>query len=146
MNIIHYSIRSFLTNEYYSIIRFASKQLFVATLTHWTLASCLRSPRNSWERSSVTSSAATWRTRTCWRSATSSSAARTRRRTPTLTTTTRRASRPCRYCVNANKETLWLKIYLISYSSYNTGVKCNRKGWDRSQWNWLPSFKLGVHG
>ena len=32
MNIIHYSIRSFFTNEYYSIIRFASKQLFVATL------------------------------------------------------------------------------------------------------------------
>ena len=32
MNIIHYSIRSFLTNEYYSIIRFASKRLFVATL------------------------------------------------------------------------------------------------------------------
>ena len=28
MNIIHYSIRSFFTNEYYSIIRFASKQLF----------------------------------------------------------------------------------------------------------------------
>ena len=33
MNIIHYSIRSFLTNKYYSIIRFASKRLFVATLT-----------------------------------------------------------------------------------------------------------------
>ena len=32
MNIIHYSIRSFFTNEYYSIIRFASKRLFVATL------------------------------------------------------------------------------------------------------------------
>ena len=32
MNIIRYSIRSFFTNEYYSIIRFASKQLFVATL------------------------------------------------------------------------------------------------------------------
>ena len=33
MNIIHYSIQSFFTNEYYSIIRFASKQLFVATLS-----------------------------------------------------------------------------------------------------------------
>ena len=32
MNIIRYSIRSFFTNEYYSIIRFASKWLFVATL------------------------------------------------------------------------------------------------------------------
>ena len=32
MNIIRYSIRSFFTNEYYSIIRFASKRLFVATL------------------------------------------------------------------------------------------------------------------
>ena len=32
MNIIHYSIRSFFTNEYYSIIRFTSKRLFVATL------------------------------------------------------------------------------------------------------------------
>ena len=36
MNIIHYSIRSFFTNEYYSIIRFASKRLFVATLG-WAL-------------------------------------------------------------------------------------------------------------
>ena len=34
MNIIHYSIQSFLTNEYYSIIRFASKRLFVATLIY----------------------------------------------------------------------------------------------------------------
>ena len=34
MNIIRYSIRSFFTNEYYSIIRFASKRLFVATLTY----------------------------------------------------------------------------------------------------------------
>ena len=34
MNIIHYSIRSFFTNEYYSIIRFASKRLFVATLIY----------------------------------------------------------------------------------------------------------------
>ena len=33
MNIIRYSIRSFFTNEYYSIIRFASKRLFVATLS-----------------------------------------------------------------------------------------------------------------
>ena len=33
MNIIHYSIQSFFTNEYYSIIRSASKRLFVATLT-----------------------------------------------------------------------------------------------------------------
>ena len=32
MNIIRYSIRSFFTNEYYLIIRFASKRLFVATL------------------------------------------------------------------------------------------------------------------
>ena len=32
MNIIRYSLRSFFTNEYYSIIRFASKRLFVATL------------------------------------------------------------------------------------------------------------------
>ena len=36
MNIIHYSIRSFFTNEYYSIIRFASKRLFVATLLQVT--------------------------------------------------------------------------------------------------------------
>ena len=33
MNIIRYSIQSFFTNEYYSIIRFASKRLFVATLS-----------------------------------------------------------------------------------------------------------------
>ena len=32
MNIIRYSIRSFFANEYYSIIRFTSKRLFVATL------------------------------------------------------------------------------------------------------------------
>ena len=32
MNIIRYLIRSFFTNEYYLIIRFASKRLFVATL------------------------------------------------------------------------------------------------------------------
>ena len=38
MNIIHYSIRSFFTNEYYSIIRFASKRLFVATLVHGKLS------------------------------------------------------------------------------------------------------------
>ena len=32
MNIIRYYIPSFITNEYYSIIRFTSKRLFVATL------------------------------------------------------------------------------------------------------------------
>ena len=37
MNIIRYSIRSFFTNEYYSIIRFASKRLFVATLVSKSL-------------------------------------------------------------------------------------------------------------
>ena len=36
MNIIRYSIQSFFTNEYYSIIRFASKRLFVATLDDTT--------------------------------------------------------------------------------------------------------------
>ena len=41
MNIIHYSIQSFLTNEYYLIIRFASKRLFVATLIQ---TSCLQLP------------------------------------------------------------------------------------------------------
>ena len=40
MNIIHYSIRSFFTNEYYSIIQFASKRLFVATLCSPTCSSC----------------------------------------------------------------------------------------------------------
>ena len=40
MNIMHYSIRSFFTNEYYSIIRFASKRLFVATLLHCTVLHC----------------------------------------------------------------------------------------------------------
>ena len=34
MNIIRYSIRSFFTNKYYLIIRFASKRLFVATLLY----------------------------------------------------------------------------------------------------------------
>ena len=47
MNIIHYSIRSFLTNEYYSIIRFASKRLFVATLVQmWQSAIRVQSPRH----------------------------------------------------------------------------------------------------
>ena len=45
MNIIHYSIRSFLTNEYYSIIRFTSKRLFVATLL---LLSQNRSKLHKW--------------------------------------------------------------------------------------------------
>ena len=40
MNIIRYSIRSFFTNEYYSIIRFASKRLFVATLASTFTCTC----------------------------------------------------------------------------------------------------------
>ena len=40
MNIIRYSIRSFFTNEYYSIIRFASKRLFVATLLRNLFRGC----------------------------------------------------------------------------------------------------------
>ena len=44
MNIIHYSIRSFFTNEYYSIIRFASKRLFVATLITTNFSDDEKSP------------------------------------------------------------------------------------------------------
>ena len=55
MNIIRYSIRSFFTNEYYSIIRFASKRLFVATLIRSPPANSVLAMSPTWTQELVRS-------------------------------------------------------------------------------------------
>ena len=50
MNIIHYSIRSFFSNEKYSIIWFASKRLFVATLLQGHSCKARRGVSSSYSR------------------------------------------------------------------------------------------------